>query len=62
MEFSESLRKEFQENGAVVIRGLFSNEWLEKVASGIDSNLGNPSQYSERVKGDVGDGEYLTTT
>eukprot|EP00116_Pleurobrachia_bachei_P007969 sb/3468231/ len=59
MEFSESLRKEFQENGAVVVRGMFSDEWLDKVAAGIDSNLANPSKYSERVKGDIGDGDYF---
>ena len=35
----------YQQDGAVCLRNVFSSEWLDKVAVGIEKNLANPSQY-----------------
>ena len=42
---TESQIKEFQDNGAVLIPGLFSS-WIQIITKGIEFNLKNPSQYA----------------
>jgi len=38
----------FDENGAVVLRGAVSSEWLERLAEGLEKNLRDPSPYGCR--------------
>ena len=35
----------FDLDGAICLRGVFGEDWLEKVRRGIKTNLANPSQY-----------------
>jgi len=37
----------FHTNSAVVLRNVFNNEWLEKIAQGVHKNLEKPSQFHE---------------
>jgi len=57
MHIPESAVQEFQRDGAVLLKGVFSQEWLDKVQEGISKNLENPSQYGERLK--VGEGAHF---
>ena len=49
MFISEEDIKQFSEDGAVVLRKVFSDDWVEKVKAGIEENLASPSEYSERL-------------
>ena len=49
----------FQEDGAICLRRVFDNEWLAKVERGIEKNLAQPSQYSEKLRGQTGSGFYF---
>ena len=40
---------EFQATGAICLRQVLDDAWVEKVATGINKNLENPSQYSEKL-------------
>jgi len=47
----------FYQDGAILLKNVFSEEWVEKVKTGIEKNLANPSQYSEKLalkEGQVG--------
>jgi hypothetical protein len=44
------LIKRFNEDGAVVLRGVFSAYWVEVVQRGIQRNLQEPSKYAEWLK------------
>jgi len=44
------LVKRFNEDGAVVVRGVFSSYWVEVVQRGIQRNLQEPSKYAEWLK------------
>ncbi|XP_069688283.1 uncharacterized protein [Periplaneta americana] len=44
------LMKRFHEDGAVVLRGVFSTYWVELVRRGIQRNLEKPSKYAEWLK------------
>jgi hypothetical protein len=44
------LVKRFNEDGAVVVRGVFSASWVEVVQRGIQRNLQEPSKYAEWLK------------
>jgi len=47
----------FYQDGAILLKNVFSEEWVEKVKTGIEKNLENPSQYSEKLalkEGQVG--------
>ena len=45
-----SKKKEFFENGAVILKNVFSKDWTEKIKNGIEENLENPSPYSESLR------------
>jgi len=49
----------FQEDGAILLKNVFSPEWVEKVKQGIEKNLANPSQHSERLALKEGQGHYF---
>lgn len=51
--------KSFQEDGAIHLKGMFSQHWIEEVKKGIEKNLANPSQYSERLALKEGQGHYF---
>lgn len=53
------LKEDFDRDGAVIIRDVFSKKWLEKVERGIEANMNCPSQYSESVVGEGGTGAYF---
>jgi hypothetical protein len=44
------LVKRFNEDGAVVLRGVFSAYWVEVVQQGIQRNLQESSRYAEWLK------------
>jgi hypothetical protein len=44
------LVKRFNEDGAVVLRGVFSAHWVELVQRGIQRNLEEPSGYAEWLR------------
>ena len=45
-----SKKEEFRENGAVLLKNVFSQEWQEKIRSGIEDNLKHPSPFSESLR------------
>jgi len=51
--------KRFQEEGAVYLKGIFSQEWVEKIKTGIQKNLDSPSEFSERLALKEGQGAYF---
>merc|ERR1711974_450975 len=50
---------QFQEDGAILLRGVLSSEWVDIVQKGIEANLASPSQYSERLAEKEGQGSYF---
>lgn len=56
---SQKTRESFDKDGAVCLRGVFSQEWVKKVAAGIETNLQNPSRYSECLRASGGPGSYF---
>ena len=60
MFISEDDIKQFSEDGAIVLRKVFSDDWVEKVKAGIEENLASPSKYSERLA--VREGEVSEMT
>jgi len=54
-----SKKKEFFENGAVILKNVFSKDWTEKIKNGIEENLENPSPYSESLSDASGGGIYF---
>merc|ERR1712083_329685 len=49
----------FDQDGAIVLRNVFSAEWVEKVQEGIQINLDKPSKYSEKLALKEGQGAYF---
>lgn len=52
-------RGEFWENGAVILKNVFSEKWKNKIENGIKENLKNPSPYSESLSDESGGGVYF---
>ena len=46
---TEEQVEEYTKNGAILLKNVFSEEWIEKVRRGIAKNIEKPSQYSERL-------------
>ena len=42
INFSDSLVDEFERKGAVCLRGLFAQNWLDTLADGVDKNFADP--------------------
>lgn len=61
VEVEESLVELYQRDGAVLVPGVFSDAWVDKVRHGIARNLAQPSQYSERLTVS-GNGDFLKAT
>lgn len=59
VEVEQSLVERYQRDGAVLVPGVFSDAWLDKVRRGIARNLAHPSQYSEKLTGSDGGGAYF---
>ncbi|XP_078682522.1 putative phytanoyl-CoA dioxygenase [Branchiostoma floridae x Branchiostoma belcheri] len=51
--------REYRENGAVCLRGVFSADWVDKIRNGIEKNKASPSRYSESLVGQGGPGAYF---
>ena len=47
VDVTEEQIEEYQRDGAVVLRNVFTEEWIELIQQGIDINIQSPSQYSE---------------
>ena len=45
MVVTDSDIEAFQRDGAICLRGVFNQEWLDKVSVGIEKNVASPSQY-----------------
>ena len=43
MIIDQELVNDYKKHGAVLIRNVISNDWLEKLAQGIEKNFQNPS-------------------
>ncbi|GLH05514.1 uncharacterized protein GBIM_11094 [Gryllus bimaculatus] len=54
----ETIHK-FQNEGAVVLRGVFSPYWIQTVQKGIKKNLQNPSKYAQWLKTSESSGVYF---
>ena len=59
VQLTPALRAEYETNGVVILRGVFSAHWLDQAEAGIDATLRAPSQYSESVVGEGGEGAYF---
>jgi hypothetical protein len=56
---SKDLIDDYNNDGAVVIRRVFSKKWIELVRDGIAKNLESPSAFSEKLKVNDSDGVYF---
>ena len=45
MNLDQTLIKEYQDCGVVVIRNVISFYWLEQLSIGVEKNFKNPSKY-----------------
>jgi len=59
MLVTEADIERFDQDGAIVLRDVFSQEWVQKVKEGIQINLANPSKYSEKLALKEGQGAYF---
>ncbi|XP_067011111.1 uncharacterized protein [Anabrus simplex] len=59
MVLSEELVRQFQEDGAVVLRGVFSNHWVDVVRRGIQHNLEKPSLNGQWLRASETSGIYF---
>ena len=50
MIIDQELVNDYKKHGAVLIRNVISNDWLEKLAQGIEKNFQNPSKYNVFMK------------
>merc|ERR1719309_819214 len=51
--------EKFDQDGAIVLRNVFSDDWVQKVKEGIQINLATPSKYSEKLALKEGQGAYF---
>ena len=51
--------QQFDNDGAILLKGIFDKSWIEKVELGILKNFTKPSKYSEKLKGPTGCGFYF---
>ena len=56
---TEEVVNKFHKNGAVCLRGVFEEEWIEKVKQGIKKVRETPSDYSESLEGDSSSASYF---
>ena len=56
---TSELKENFDKDGVVIIRKVFSKDWLEKTKIAIEQNMASPSQYGENVKAEGGSGSYF---
>lgn len=49
VEIPSEVVEQYERDGAVLLKGVFSPSWVIKVQDGIMKNLEKPSQYSERL-------------
>ncbi|GBN56369.1 hypothetical protein AVEN_173548-1 [Araneus ventricosus] len=59
MKIDQKLIDEYEQNGAVLLRGVFDPIWIDLIRNGIEKILADPSCYSEKLKGETGDGHYF---
>ncbi|KAF6032641.1 hypothetical protein EB796_009058 [Bugula neritina] len=50
---------EFQQNGAVCLRQVFSPDWVRRVEKGVEKVLQSPSAWSESLSAEGGSGKYF---
>ncbi|CAG2104916.1 unnamed protein product [Medioppia subpectinata] len=56
---TQQIVDDYRRDGAVCIRNVFNNYWIEKVIEGIERNLKNPSDYSESLSSDGQSGAFF---
>lgn len=59
MLISQELIAQFQENGAVLLKGVFDDKWVELARESIRKTMENPSEFSEMLRPEVGQGGYF---
>ncbi|XP_063587650.1 uncharacterized protein LOC134764880 isoform X3 [Penaeus indicus] len=59
VEIQAEVVEQYQRDGAVLVKSVFSPSWVNKVRDGIMKNLEKPSQYSERLVAKEGEGTYF---
>ncbi|XP_042888311.1 uncharacterized protein LOC122263775 [Penaeus japonicus] len=59
VEIKPEVVEQYQRDGAVLIKGVFSPSWVNKVRDGIKKNLEKPSKYAERLVAKEGEGAYF---
>jgi len=59
MLVTEAEIERFQRDGAILLRNVFSKQWIETAKAGIERNQARPSQYSERLGGPGGEAAYF---
>lgn len=58
-EITQSIIEQFQQDGAICLRGVFDERWIRKVANGIEKNKQNPSDFGENLKAEGSSGYYF---
>lgn len=56
---TEADKAAFREDGAVVIRGLFSSDWIDRLRQGVDENIADPGPMSSSYTDEGKAGRYF---
>lgn len=59
MKISSELIEAFQEDGAVLLKGVFDDKWIQMAAEAIRKTMQNPSEFSEMLRPVAGQGGYF---
>jgi len=59
ISLSNEIIEQYNKDGAVFLRGIFSPKWVQVVKDGLAKNVENPSKFSESLKVNKSDGIYF---
>ena len=58
-DLSQEQVERYQEDGAILLKGVFDKAWIESIKAGIQKNMEEPSPYGERLKAKDNEGHYF---
>ena len=59
MDLDNALIEDFKGDGAVVLRGVFSEDWIDKLRRGLDHNIETPGAYTRGYSEGDGPGNFF---
>ena len=59
VKLTDQLIQQFQEDGAVLLKGVFNEDWVKVVRTAIQKSMDNPSSFSEMLRPNPNEGGYF---